>query len=141
MGKKIILVVDDEKEIHELIRAYLSHLDVEIYSAYNGKEGVRLYRELMRKGKKPDLVVMDLNLSGTRKREDLMKQMKGEEMDGVRTTEEIMKIDTKANVVGFTAYAHLEWGKKLKKIGVKNVFGREIGFDGFAEFVTKMMKS
>ena len=137
--KKIILVVDDEKEVHELIRAYLAHLNVEICSAYNGEEGVRLYKDLMAKGRKPDLVVMDLNLSGTRRREDMIKQMKGEQMDGVKATEEIMNIDSNANVIGFTAFAHLDWGKKLRAIGVKNVFGREIGFDGFAKVVTKII--
>ncbi|HEC88399.1 MAG TPA: response regulator, partial [Thermoplasmata archaeon] len=63
-GRKIILVIDDEKEIPELIKLYLSDLNVEIYSAYDGVEGVKLYKELMMKKKKPDLVVMDLNLSG-----------------------------------------------------------------------------
>jgi hypothetical protein len=60
-------------------------------------------------------------------------------MDGVRTTEEILKIDKNANVVGFTAFAHLDWGKRLKSLGIKNVFGREIGFDGFAKKVNELL--
>jgi len=139
MGRKIVLIVDDEPEIHELLKAYLSPLNLEIYSAYNGEEGVRIYRELLKKGKKPNLVVMDLNLSGTERLEDMKKQMEGIEMDGVRATMEIFKMDRKANVIGFTAYAHLEWGKKLKKIGAREVFGREIGFDGFAERIESIL--
>jgi len=140
MQKKVILIVDDEKEIHELLTQYLAPLNVEIYSAYNGDEGIRMYKELVMKGKKPDLVVMDLNLSGSRKLKDMEKQLKGEELDGVRTTQEIMKIDRNANVVGFTAYAHLEWGERLKKVGARQVFGREIGFDGFADAIQKMLR-
>ncbi|MEM1513672.1 MAG: response regulator [Candidatus Thermoplasmatota archaeon] len=139
MRKKIMLIVDDEKEIHELIKEYLSPLNIEFYSAYNGKEAIKIYNELMAKNKKPDLVVMDLNLSGSRKFEDLIKQMEGKEMDGVKTTEEILKIDRNANVVGFTAFAHLEWGKRLKSLGIKNVFGREIGFDGFAKKISEIL--
>ena len=139
MGRKIVLIVDDEPEIHELLKAYLSPLNLEIYSAHNGEEGVRIYRELLKKGKKPNLVVMDLNLSGTGRLEDMKKQMEGIEMDGVRATMEIFKMDRKANVIGFTAYAHLEWGKKLKKIGAREVFGREIGFDGFAERIESIL--
>ncbi|KAA0001307.1 MAG: response regulator [Thermoplasmata archaeon] len=137
--KKLILVVDDEKEIHELIVEYLSPLNAEIYHAYNGKEGVELYKELMVKGRKPDLVIMDLNLSGSRKLTDMIKQFKGEEMDGVKTAQEIMKIDPQANIVGFTAYAHLEWGERLKETGAKEVFGREIGFDGFAKKIASFL--
>ena len=140
MRKKIVLIVDDEKEIHELLTEYLAPLNVEIYSAYNGKQGVKLYRNLVMQGKRPDLVIMDLNLSGSRKIVDLEKQLKGIEMDGVRTAQEIMKMDENANIVGFTAYAHLEWGEKLKKIGAKEVFGRELGFDGFANAVQKYLR-
>ena len=140
MRKKVILIVDDEKEIHELLSEYLAPLHVEIYSAYKGRQGVELYRNLVVQGKRPDLVIMDLNLSGSRKLADLKKQLKGIEMDGVRATQEIMKIDRNANIVGFTAYAHLEWGEKLKKVGAKEVFGRELGFDGFANAVQKYLR-
>ena len=139
--KKILLIIDDEKEVHELIREYLGPVNAEIYSAYNGEEGVKLYKELMAKNKKPDVVVMDLNLSGSRRYEDLKKQMIGKEMDGVKATEELLKIDKNANIIGFTAYAHLEWGEKLMKVGAKKVFGREIGFDGFAKAILKIISA
>ena len=51
MRKKVILIVDDEKEIHELLSEYLAPLNVEIYSAYNGRQGVELYRNLVVQGK------------------------------------------------------------------------------------------
>lgn len=139
MEGKVMLVVDNEEEVQELVKAYLSPLKAEIYSAYNGEEGVKLYKELMEKGKKPDLVVMDLNLSGSRRNEDLIKQMKGEEMDGVKTTEEIMKIDPAAKIIGFTAYADLEWAERLKMSGAREVLGRGVGFDGFAKRVGEIL--
>lgn len=137
MDRKVILVVDDEEEIQELIKEYLSHLNVEIYSAYDGGEAVRIYKELWEKGRKPDLVVMDLNLSESKCKN--RKQLKEEQIDGVKTTQKLKRIDPNANVIGFTAYAHLDWGERLRKIGVKHVFGREIGFNGFAEKVRKLL--
>ena len=77
MRRKIVLIVDDEPEIHELLKAYLSPLNLEIYSAYTGDQGVEIYRKLLRNGKKPHLVVMDLNLSGSERLEDMHRQMKG----------------------------------------------------------------
>ncbi|MCD6482066.1 MAG: response regulator [Thermoplasmata archaeon] len=139
MRRKIVLIVDDEPEIHELLKAYLSPLNLEIYSAYTGDQGVEIYRKLLRNGKKPHLVVMDLNLSGSERLEDMHRQMKGIDMDGVRATMEIFKIDRNANVIGFSAYAHLEWGKKLKEIGAMEVVGREVGFDGFAQKVSSIL--
>lgn len=138
-SKKILLVVDDEYEIQELINAYLSGLDVEIYSAYSGEEGVRVYKQLLQENKRPDLVVMDLNLSGSTKIDDMLKQFRGETMDGLMTTKEILKIDPIANIVGFTAYAEVKWGKMLKATGAKAVWGREIGFDGFAKNVSEIL--
>ena len=137
--RKIVLVVDDEKEIQELIKEYLLPLSIEIYPAYNGLEAIQLYKELMEKGKKPDLVIMDLNLSGSNSDDDLIKQIRGEEMDGVRTANEIRKIDPSVNIVGFSAFAHLEWGKRLKAVGAIEVFGREIGFDRFARRISELL--
>ncbi len=137
--KKIILIVDDEKEIHELIEEYLSFIDAEFYHAYNGREAVELYKKLLKQNKKPDVVIMDLNLSGSKSMNDLMKQLRGEEMDGVAASKEIMKMDGNANIVGFTAYAHLDWGKRLRETGARAVFGREIGFDGFAQKIASML--
>lgn len=45
----VILVVEDEEPIQELIKEYLSPLNVEIYQALSGEEGVTLYRELLDK--------------------------------------------------------------------------------------------
>ncbi len=137
--KKIMLVVDDEHEVQELIKEYLSDLNVEIYSAYSGEEGIRLYEMLMMRDKKPDLVIMDLNLSGSREFSDMIKQFRGEMIDGIITTREIMKIDPTANIIGFTAYADVRWGEILKATGAKEVWGRGIGFDGFAKKVNEIL--
>lgn len=138
--KHVMLVIDDEPQIQELIKSYLFGVDVEIHSAYTGEEGVEMYRELMEKRERPpDLVVMDLNLSGSRKTDDMLKQFsKKGEMDGLRTTQEIKRIDPHATIVGFTAFAHVRWGEMLKKMGAEAVFGRDIGFDGFAEEVRQV---
>ncbi|RLF47685.1 MAG: hypothetical protein DRN10_03540 [Thermoplasmata archaeon] len=131
--EKVVLVVDDEPEIQELIKTYLPSAHFEVYSAYSGEEGIEKYEDLMERGKKPDLVIMDLNLSGSKKIEDIVKQMNGEEMDGVKTTQKIINIDPDANIIGFTAFADLEWGQKLKEIGAKEVLSRSVGFEEFAK--------
>ncbi|HEC76393.1 MAG TPA: response regulator [Thermoplasmatales archaeon] len=124
MSKKI-LVVDDEKAIQELIQIYLSELDVKIYPALTGEEGLEKYAELMKKGNKPNLVIMNLKLP---------------DMDGIETTKKIMKMDPSALVYGFTASFNSGCAEELKKAGAKGVIPRTIGFAAFREIVKKILK-
>jgi len=110
-----MLVVDDEEAIQELIQIYLSELDVKIYPALTGEEGLEKYKELIKEGNAPDLVIMNLKLPG---------------MDGVETTKRIMKMDPSALVYGFTASFGTGWAEELKQAGAKDVIPRTVGFAG-----------
>src|SRR5918997_6611036 len=52
-----ILVIDDERSVHDVLRAYLEHNGFEVLSAFNGREALRLAEE-----RRPALVVLDLGL-------------------------------------------------------------------------------
>jgi len=52
-----ILVIDDEREIVKLVRAYLEQSGFKVVAAADGQEGLTVFRH-----EKPDLVVLDLNL-------------------------------------------------------------------------------
>lgn len=56
MAQKI-LVVDDEREIVKLVRAYLEQAGFRVVTALDGQEALTVFRH-----EKPDLVVLDLNL-------------------------------------------------------------------------------
>jgi len=119
-----ILIVDDEEAIQELIQIYLSELDVKIYPALTGEEGLEKYAELMKEGNAPDLVIMNLKLPG---------------MDGVETTKKIMEMDKSALIYGFTASFSTDWADELKKAGAKDVIPRTVGFTAFREIVRKIL--
>jgi two-component system alkaline phosphatase synthesis response regulator PhoP len=57
MAKERILVVDDDKEIVRLMRAYLEQAEYEVLVAYDGETAVHCLRH-----DKPDLVLLDLML-------------------------------------------------------------------------------
>ncbi|MEA4911908.1 MAG: response regulator transcription factor [Oscillospiraceae bacterium] len=59
MSKVRILVVDDEKNICELLRLYLEKEGYDVLIAYNGADAVRLVRE-----KNPSLVLLDIMMPG-----------------------------------------------------------------------------
>ncbi|MEC0172030.1 response regulator transcription factor [Paenibacillus graminis] len=57
MGTSTILLVDDEKDILQVIRAYLEKSNYIVYEAETGTGALQLFEQL-----KPDLVVLDLML-------------------------------------------------------------------------------
>jgi len=139
---KKILIVDDESDMHDLLKTYLSRIEgVEIVSALSGEEGVKKYKELYEKRDEPVLVVMDLNLSGRDEIDaiDLHKEGLDEMLDGVRATEQILKINPAANIWGYTAWFDTEWAEKLKSKGAKKIFGRTTPFKEFAKMVEKFL--
>jgi DNA-binding response OmpR family regulator len=57
MAKKI-LIIDDEKEICELVKIYLENLgEFSVQTAYNGRDGLHKAMHA-----KPDLVLLDINI-------------------------------------------------------------------------------
>ncbi|HDN50963.1 MAG TPA: response regulator [Thermoplasmatales archaeon] len=124
---RILLIVEDETDMQELMKRYIKKagVDVEIYSAYDGKEGVELYRKLLKEGKRPDLVTMDLKLP---------------ELDGVEATKKIKEIDKDAVVYGFTAFFDTDWAKRLMRAGATKIIPRYVGFDGFVRELQTFFK-
>ncbi len=53
--KKKILVVDDEKDILELVSIILSEGDITVYKAEDGRNALEIAKE-----KKPDLILLDI---------------------------------------------------------------------------------
>lgn len=55
MSAKTIMVVDDDKNICELLRLYLQKDGYKVVTAYNGGEALELFNE-----KEPDLIILDV---------------------------------------------------------------------------------
>ena len=120
-----MLVVDDEEAIQELIQIYLSEMDVKIYPALTGEEGLEKYAELMNEGNAPDMVIMNLKLPG---------------MDGVETTKKIMEMDPSALIYGFTASFDTDWADELKKAGTRDVIPKIVGFGALRKIVKEILE-
>lgn len=103
MGKKKILVVDDEKDLVKTVSYRLAAADYDIVSAYDGQEALDKARK-----EKPDLIILDLMLP---------------KMDGYKVCG-LLKKDarySKIPIIMFTARAQEE-DRKL---------GEEMGCDAF----------
>jgi len=118
--KKEILVVDDEDSIQELIKVYLSPLNVRVHSAFTGEDAVKMYEEMMYMGRKPSIVIMDLKLPG---------------IDGIEAIKRLKDLDPGANIYGFTAFSSSIWASKMLRAGAKKVIPRSMGFNGLREII------
>ncbi len=57
--KKILLTIDDNKEIRDLVNVTLRGSEFIFYEASNGREGVQIARD-----KKPDIILLDIMMPG-----------------------------------------------------------------------------
>jgi two-component system cell cycle response regulator DivK len=55
MSKKQILIIEDNHDIHELVRFLLEQAGHDVLAAYDGLSGVKLANE-----EKPDMILLDL---------------------------------------------------------------------------------
>jgi DNA-binding NarL/FixJ family response regulator len=124
-NRKLILVIEDDELIQDLIKRYLASLNVEIVSAYDGEEGIEKYEYLIEKGKKPDIVIVDIGLPFK---------------NGIEATKEILKIDPSAKIYGFTAFYGTEKAKKLIEAGAKKIISRSVGFETFRSIIEEDLK-
>lgn len=52
-----VLVVDDEADLLEIVRTYLEDAGYQVYTAGDGKEGLKLVQEI-----KPHLILLDISM-------------------------------------------------------------------------------
>ncbi|MBU2513629.1 response regulator [bacterium] len=84
--KKMILVIDDDKNIRELLSLEFEDLGYSVRTAGSGFDGIQILKD-----KAVDLVILDIKMPG---------------MDGIEALEKIMSIHKELPVVIHSAYSH-----------------------------------
>ncbi|MBL7068739.1 MAG: response regulator [Candidatus Omnitrophica bacterium] len=92
-----ILVVDDEKEINQLLVTFLSRHKFDIISAYSGKEAIKTVKK-----QKPDLILLDIIMP---------------DMNGLDALKKIKKIDENAKIIMLTAIEDEDTIRKARELG------------------------
>ena len=117
MGLKV-LVVEDDPIVREILKTILK--DYFIIETDNGEDAVKLY-----KYHKPDVVLMDVVLP---------------DKDGIKATEEILKEDKNAVIIGITAFAAAKKDAMLKA-GAKEVLEKPLNRKKILEAIEKYAKA
>lgn len=58
----LVLIVDDSRTVRASVEYTLKRQNIEVASAEDGKDGLDVLRSLNEKGKKPDMIISDINM-------------------------------------------------------------------------------
>ncbi|MFA8300788.1 MAG: response regulator [Hyphomicrobiales bacterium] len=106
-----LLFVEDDSSIRELYTTILSSFVEELYTAANGKEGIKIFNE-----KNPDLIFTDIRMP---------------ELDGIKMTQQIKAIKHDSRIIIMSAYEESEYFIKAIEAGANGFLVKPINIDDF----------
>jgi len=92
-----ILITDDEEDICSTLSEYLEDKGYEVFQATNGKEALRLLKEV-----RPHLMLLDIRMP---------------EYDGIEILRKVRKIDNQVGVIMITAFHDVNIAQEALKLG------------------------
>jgi nitrogen regulation protein NR(I) len=95
--RQVVLIIDDEKDVHYSFRRLLEKEPLTILSAESGSEGIQQARK-----SKPDLIVMDIRMG---------------QQSGLDTLKELRQMNPKQVVIMMTAYGTSQTAIEAMKLG------------------------
>ena len=100
-----VMIVDDSVIIRQMIKKYLSELNIEIVgTAGDGKSAIQLFKETQ-----PDVVTLDITMP---------------KVDGFTVLEEMVKENSKTKIMVITALTDKATGMRAIKTGAKGYLSK-----------------
>src|SRR5213082_481675 len=109
-GTGRVLVVDDEDAIRDLVEFTLTRLGYEVSQAATALQGVEMYQDKLRAGKRFDLVILDLTLPGG--------------MGGKEALKKLIEIDPTVNAIVSSGYATDATMSRYQDFGFRGVIAK-----------------
>ncbi len=115
-----ILYVEDDRDTNEVISSILRSNFKEVYTAYDGEEGLETYKQ-----KRPDIVLSDIQMPV---------------MNGIEMSTLIKEINPHQEIALFTAFNEPDHLKKAVNIGISKYILKPINEDQFFNALLSMAK-
>ena len=107
--EKTILLVDDEKDIREVLRLPLADLGYEVLEAQNGADAFRLFERLQ-----PPMILTDIKMPG---------------MDGIELLQKVKRANPEVEVIMITGHGDMDLAVKSLKYDATDFITKPINVD------------
>ena len=118
-ARRKILVIDDERDLREVMTEVLETAGYRAFSAANGADGVRLNER-----ENPDVIVLDLRMPG---------------MDGIETLRRIREQDSEVSVVILTANGNSETIREAVGLTVSEYLSKPFENPEFVKLIGNLL--
>ncbi len=114
--KLTAMIVEDEKEANRLLSATFSNFFSDVYSTFNGKDGLEIFQKY-----RPDVVFVDIIMEG---------------MDGITLSRKIRELNRNQIIVIISASNDITKISETIEIGVNSFIQKPIDTDKIIELLT-----
>ncbi len=118
--KLTALIVEDEKEANRLLTATFTNFFAEVYSTFNGKDGLEIYSKY-----KPDVVFIDIIMEG---------------MDGINLSRNIREINRNQVIVIISASNNVIKISETIEIGVTSFIKKPLDTDKIVDLLSAIIE-
>ncbi len=126
-GTGRVLVVDDEDAIRDLVEFTLTRLGYDVSQAATALQGVEMYQERLRIGKRFDVVILDLTLPGG--------------MGGKEAIKKLIEIDPTVNAIVSSGYATDATMSRYQDFGFRGVIAKPYEAAELGKIVHEVIES
>ena len=119
MRNEKILIVDDSKEIRNILSTFLKEEGFEVYTAENGKKALDLIKE-----KVIDLIITDIRMP---------------EMDGYQLTKKMKEEKPRVGIIIMTAYTSIYTEGDIRKIGADDYISKPFELVDIIEKIERVL--
>lgn len=119
MAKKLVLAVDDEKNIRLALSRALESPDIDVVTAMNGEEALAALER-----RRADVMLLDLNMPG---------------MDGIEVLRRVAEAHPTTRVIIITAYGTIDRAVEAMKLGAVDFLEKPVTPDEVRRLVTDVL--
>lgn len=127
MGKKNILVMDDENSVREILSTMLKKLGCEVVCVKDGAEAIIMYKQSKETGKPFDVVIMDLTIPGG--------------MGGQEAIKKLLQIDPEVKAIVSSGYSNDPIMSHFQAYGFSNVIAKPYRITELSKILHDVMMS
>ena len=125
-GKGKILLMDDNEVVRDVVKRMLENLGYKVECAIDGAEAIDKYKKSLKKGKKYDVVIMDLTIPGR--------------MGGKEAIKELRKIDPEVKAIVSSGYSNDAVMSNYKKYGFVGIITKPYTISGLGMVLKEVIE-